>query len=77
MCRKWYVNGMKKVCKLKKALNGLKQAARCWYEMFEKVLKEMGFAIQKESHEISADCELSHGKRRKNDYQHYHNITDN
>lgn len=31
------------VCRLHKALYGLKQAARCWFEVFEVVLKEKGF----------------------------------
>ena len=31
------------VCKLNKALYGLKQSARCWFEIFEKALKEKGF----------------------------------
>ena len=31
------------VCKLNKAIYGLKQAARCWFQVFEKVLKEKGF----------------------------------
>lgn len=32
-----------KVCKLNKALYGLKQSARCWFQVFEKALKEKGF----------------------------------
>lgn len=31
------------VCKLNKALYGLKQAARCWFQVFEQVLKERNF----------------------------------
>ena len=31
------------VCKLNKALYGLEEVARCWFETFEKVLIEKGF----------------------------------
>lgn len=30
------------VCKLHKSLYGLKQAPRCWFEVFERSLKEKG-----------------------------------
>ena len=33
----------KKMCKLKKALYGLKQPPRAWFEMFAKVIKNMGY----------------------------------
>jgi len=32
-----------KVCKLNKAIYGLKQAARCWFDVFEQALKGFGF----------------------------------
>ena len=35
--------GNDKVCKLNKALYRLKQAARCWFQVFERALKERGF----------------------------------
>lgn len=31
------------VCKLKMAIYGLKQSARCWFELFDKILKEHRF----------------------------------
>lgn len=31
------------MCKLKKAIYGLKQSARCWYDKFDKVIKNFGF----------------------------------
>jgi len=31
------------ICKLNKGIYGLKQAARCWFKVFEKALKDIGF----------------------------------
>jgi len=31
------------VCKLNKAIYGLKQAAKCWFKVFEKALIDIGF----------------------------------
>ena len=36
-------NHPNKVCKLKKSIYGLKQSARCWYDKFDKVIKNFGF----------------------------------
>lgn len=41
------VTGNNKVCKLNKSIYGLKQSARCWYEKFDKILKEHGFVNSK------------------------------
>ena len=32
------------VCRLNKAIYGLKQAARCWFETYDSVLKDKGFS---------------------------------
>lgn len=36
-------NPENKVCKLNKAIYGLKQAAKCWYDKFDKVIRDFGF----------------------------------
>lgn len=54
-----------KVCKLNKSIYGLKQAARCWYEMFENTLKEIGFISSKVDHCIYL---LDKGEVKKNIY---------
>lgn len=35
------------VCRLNKALYGLKQSARCWFELFDKVIRDYGFINSK------------------------------
>jgi transposase InsO family protein len=38
------------VCKLNKAIYGLKQASRCWYERFDELLKSKGFINSQVEH---------------------------
>jgi len=33
------------ICKLNKGIYGLKQAARCWFKVFEQALKDIGLKI--------------------------------
>ncbi|MBW0481181.1 hypothetical protein O181_020896 [Austropuccinia psidii MF-1] len=48
----WLPQGMAighgKVCKLKKALYGMKQAARCWWKHLTKIVQDIGFQPNKE-----------------------------
>ena len=37
------INGTRRVCKLKKALYGVKQAAREWHKTLTQLLSELGF----------------------------------
>lgn len=53
------------ICKLNKSIYGLKQAARCWYELFEKILTEIGFVSSAVDHCIYI---LDKGEVNKNIY---------
>lgn len=41
------INQPNKVCKLNRAIYGLKQAARCWFETFDSVIRKYGFVNSK------------------------------
>ncbi|CAI7781673.1 unnamed protein product [Closterium sp. NIES-54] len=45
-----YEDGTSRVCKLKKAIYGLKQAPGCWYEKLEEVLLSGGFKTSQADH---------------------------
>ena len=45
------------VCKLKKALYGMKQAPRAWYRRIDSFLTSMGFAKNKVDHNLSYKVE--------------------
>ncbi|CAI7874999.1 unnamed protein product [Closterium sp. NIES-54] len=47
-----YEDGTSWVCKLKKAIYGLKQAPKCWYEMLEEVLLSGGFKTPQADHSL-------------------------
>jgi len=38
-----YEDGTDRVCKLDKALHGLRESPRAWYECLDKYLQELGF----------------------------------
>lgn len=40
---KGYADGTNRVCKLSKALYGLKESPRDWYECFDKYVTKLGF----------------------------------
>lgn len=40
---KGFDDGSKRVCRLKKALYGLRESPRCWFECFDKFICEIGF----------------------------------
>ncbi|KAJ9682786.1 hypothetical protein PVL29_018666 [Vitis rotundifolia] len=42
--------GVRKVCKLKKSLYGLKQSPRAWFERFGKVIKHYGYTQSQTNH---------------------------
>ncbi|CAI7780432.1 unnamed protein product [Closterium sp. NIES-54] len=47
-----YEDGTSRVCKLKKAIYGLKQAPGCWYEKLEEVLLSGGFKTSQADHSL-------------------------
>ncbi|CAI7728729.1 unnamed protein product [Closterium sp. NIES-54] len=47
-----YEDGTSRVCKLKKAIYGLKQVPRCWYEKLEEVLLSGGFKTSQVDHSL-------------------------
>ena len=46
-----------KVCKLKRALYGLKQSPRAWFGRFAKVMKEFGYKQSQGDHTLFHSCE--------------------
>ncbi|CAI7905128.1 unnamed protein product [Closterium sp. NIES-54] len=47
-----YEDGTSRVCKFKKAIYGIKQAPRCWYEKQEEVLLGGGFKTSQADHSL-------------------------
>ena len=44
---KGYKDGSSKICKLEKALYGLRESPRAWYECLDEFLKKLGFKRNK------------------------------
>ncbi|CAI7808522.1 unnamed protein product [Closterium sp. NIES-54] len=67
-----YEDGTSRVCKLKKAIYGLKKAPRCWYEKLEEVLLSGGFKTSQADHSLTQKLLMDNFKCKMLGDVHYY-----